>query len=275
MYRAAIVTLFSFAMILPSGGAEAKRKRRARGPAAACGLRYLPLIEGRTWTYQYAVPPLAEGEEPAADAPKARILTAKTPDTFTVRVKSVKQSAGKTTITLEESYRKVVRNTVLTCTSKGLTVPIDSFYFSGELPGALGFQIEDLELNGEMYPGKRGLKKGDTFWMDIKAKLLRSPGGEADMKHLNATIELERQIVISQPEEVEVEHGIHDAHLVEVELSGRTSLEPTPDKQSTLTIGKSRLWFADNLGLVRTYNRLGQGWELATFTDADGKAIEL
>lgn len=264
MFRASILALSAIALLSASPDrAEAKRKQK--GKAAACNLSYLPFVEGMSWKYQYAIPPGVEA--------RAGGLKAKVPDTFTIVVKSVEAKSAGATITLEESYRKVVRQTVLTCDSKGLRVPLESFYFAGELPGALGIQVENLEVEGAMYPGKAGLKRGESFYSDIKAQIVRTAGGDAKVEHPNASLEMERQITVGTRTDVEVEHGIHTAYPVEVALSGRAALAPTPDKQVALPDGIAMLWFAPKLGLVRSYNRLGQGWELVEHTDAAGNPI--
>ena len=73
--------------------------------------------------------------------------------------------------------------------------------------------------------------------------------------------------------DVEVEHGIHKAYPVEVAISGRVTLEPTPDKPVPMPQGNAMLWFATDIGLVRAYNRLGEGWELSSHTNVAGEEI--
>jgi hypothetical protein len=85
---------------------------------------------------------------------------------------------------------------------------------------------------------------------------------------------MERQITVGRREDVEVEHGIHRAYPVEVAISGRVALDVSPDKQVPLPDGNAVLWFTPGLGLVRAYNRLGQGWELAEMTDDAGNPVE-
>ncbi len=261
-------SLCALALLAFAGShADAKRNKKAKGPTPACGISYLPLIEGTTWKYQYAVPPGAN-ESPAG-------LRAKVPESFQIVVKEVKARKDSATITLEESYRKVVRTTVLTCDKKaGLVVPIDSFFFAGELPGAIGISIEDLKLKGEMYPGSAGLKKGDPYYVDVKATIIRNAGGDSKVEHPKSKLEMERQITVGSREDVEVEHGIHTAYKVDVALSGRLALDLSPDKSVPLPEGSATLWFAKGIGVVRSYNRLGQGWELTEHNNAAGEPIE-
>lgn len=254
-------------VLLAAPNADAKRKKKKSGPAPACDMNYLPFVLGVTWKYQYTIPP------GVSDAPGG--LRAKVPDTFQVVVKKVESTKESATITLEESYRKVVRTTVLTCDKKaGLVVPMDSFYFSGELPGAIGVTVEDLNLKGEMYPGSVGLKKGESYYVDVKATVLRAAGGDSKVEHPKSKLEMERQITIGEKTDVEVEHGIHTAYEVDVALSGRLALDVSPDKSVPLPEGSSTLWFANGIGLVRSYNRLGQGWELVEHNNAAGEPIE-
>ncbi len=254
--------------LLVSGTSDAEvfRWRKGKGSAADCNMSFLPFIEGATWKYQYAIPP---GSSETTNA-----LRAKVPETFSIRVKSIESHGDDAKITLEESYRTVVRTTILTCHKKyGLFVPIDSFYFSGELPGAIGVSIEDLSLKGEMYPGSAGFKEGDSFYVGGKATIVRTPAGDSNVEHPKFKLEIERQITIGSKEDVETEHGIHAAYKVEVTLSKRLALKPTPDKSVPLPEGNATLWFAKGLGLIRSYNRMGQGWELVEYTNAAGDPI--
>lgn len=265
--RSALVICALALLVSMAATADAKKKKK-KGAATACDISYLPFITGTTWTYQYAVPPNA------IDAPGG--IRAQVPETFQITVKNVEANSNAATITLEETYREVARTTTLTCDRKaGLIVPIDSFFFAGELPGALGITIENLKLDGEMYPGKGGLKKGESYYVDVKATLIRAAGGESKVEHSKSKLELERQISVGPREDIEVEHGIHSAYAVEVALSGRLALDVTPDKSVPLPEGKALLWFAKGLGVVRAYNRMGQGWELSEMTNAAGEAVEL
>ncbi|MBL4632726.1 MAG: hypothetical protein JKY56_02575 [Kofleriaceae bacterium] len=227
--------------------------------ASACGIRYLPFVEGRTWKYQYVIPPNAtEIEKP---------LKTKIPETFTITVKSIEASKGGATITLEEKYRDTAFKTVLTCTGDKLVVPLTSFFYLGELPGGLSMDVSDVAIDGPMYPGKGGLKKGVSYFAKIKAKIARPTTGKASAAHLPTTLEMERQLTVGKKEKVEVEHGLHNAYGVEFAISGRVSLDLTPDKKVFLPDGVAKIWFADGIGVVRAYNRMEQGWALAEMSD--------
>ncbi|MCP4447780.1 MAG: hypothetical protein GY811_20945 [Myxococcales bacterium] len=269
MSRPSSRTLFSIAILAASVGfasqADAKRGKKS-AVKSACKMKYLPFVTGYTWTYQYAIPP---GVEDRPGGIKARV-----PELVTVKVKSVQSVDGATAITLEESYRKVVTETVLRCDSKGLTVPLDSFFFAGELPGALGMSTEGLDRQGEMYPAAGGLSRGKSMYVEIKADIVRASAPDTSAVHPKAKLEIERQIEIGRSEDVEVEHGIHTATPVQVAISGRSALETTPEKKVSLPEGNAMLWFASGVGLVRAYNRLGQGWELTTFKDGAGANVE-
>ncbi len=246
--------------------AEAQRRNRKSKAVIACKMSHLPFATGRSWTYQYVIPPGVE------DRPGG--LKAKVPESVTIKVKSVESKGATTTITLDESYRKVSHETVLTCDSKGLVVPLHSFFFAGELPGALRMSTENLSIKGEFYPSSAGLKRGTSMYVEIKADVIRASAEGTAAKHPAAKLEIERQITVGTTEDVEVEHGIHKAAFVEVAISGRSSLAPMPDKKIALPEGNAQLWFASKIGLVRVYNRLGQGWELVKFVDGEGNNIE-
>ncbi len=270
MPRICSSTLVSLAMIAASfaihGDAEAQRRGKKSAAKPACKMKYLPFVTGYTWTYQYVIPP---GVEERANAIKAKV-----PEMLTITVKSVEPSSKGTAITLTESYRKVSTETVLTCDSKGLTVPLNSFYFAGELPGALGIDLEGQTDKGEIYPSAAGLSRGASMYVEIKSDVIRNSAPGTKAKHPAAKLEIERQITIGGSEEVEVEHGIHRATAVEIALSGRVALVTDLEKKVSLPEGNAMLWFTNGIGLVRAYNRLGQGWALATFKDASGADIE-
>ncbi len=270
MSRICSSTLVSLAIVATSfamtGEATAQRKSRGKAAKAACKMKFLPFVTGYTWTYQYAIPPGVE------DRPGG--IKAQAPESLTITVKSVESAAAGTAITLTESYRKVATETVLTCDSKGLTVPLNSFFFAGELPGALGIQLEGLDAKGEMYPSASGLSRGASMYVEIKTDAIRNSAPETTAKHPTAKVEIERQITIGGSEDVEVDHGIHKATAVEVALSGRTALATDLEKKVSLPEGKAMLWFSNGIGLVRAYNRLGQGWELTTFKDAAGADVQ-
>jgi hypothetical protein len=272
MSRICSSTLVSLALVAASfamtGDAEAQRKGRGKKTAAkaACKIKFLPFVTGYSWGYQYVIPP---GVEERAGGIKAKV-----PETLTITVKSVAPTSEGTAITLTESYRKVSTETVLTCDSKGLNVPLNSFYFAGELPGTLGITTDALAAKGEIYPSAAGLSRGASMYVEIKADVIRNSAPDTTAKHPLAKLEIERQITVGGSEEVEVEHGIHKATAVEVALSGRTALVTDLEKKVSLPEGTAMLWFSNGIGLVRAYNRLGQGWELQTFKDAAGADVE-
>ncbi len=265
MFRTSVVALSALLVLFAALPSATAKPKKAKAPASACGLSYLPFVEGTSWTYVYTIPPGIE-DQPG-------VLKAKMPESFTINVKSVVSEGKSATITLAESYRKITRETVLTCSESGLRVPLESFFFAGELPGALGISTANLTEKGELYPGKSGLKKGESFYVEVRGPLERVPGGDSKVVHLKANLEIERQITVGNKEEVEVEHGIHSATAVEVAVSGRVILEPTPDKPMPMPQGIAQLWFTPDIGLVRAYNRLGEGWELSSHKDAAGQEI--
>lgn len=257
----ALLSAMALTFVGGTMGAEAvgDAKPNAKKVSGACGIKFLPFVEGRSWKYQYVIPPNASEEE--------KPLKTKLPETFTITVKSIEETKTGATITLEEKYREIAHATVLTCTGSKLSVPMSSFFYLGELPGGLNMQVSDLKVEGLMYPGSAGLKKGVFYFAKVKAKVARPAMGESEAKHLPATFEMERQLTVGNKEKIEVEQGLHNAYGVEFAVSGRISLEVTPDKKVFLPDGVAKLWFADGVGVVRAYNRMEQGWELAEMTD--------
>lgn len=269
-----LLTALSALLVLPSDGLAKKRKNDKKGKAAsACGLDYLPFSEGHSYTYAFVFPPDVDESTSA--------VKAKAPETFGFKVMSVSEGKSGTEIQLEERYvfklgerdQEVKYNTTLVCTDDKLEVPPTSFFFAGEL-GTLGMELQNVKTKGETFPGKAGLVRGDAKYMELKADVLRKPAGGAKIEHSAAKLEIERQITIGKKAEVEVDYGTFDATEVEVAMSGRTALAETADKQVSLPEGTATMWFVPNVGLVRVYNRMGQGWALSTRSDAEGKAIE-
>src|SRR5690606_22147609 len=124
------VLLALAALAASPGGADAKKKKRGKAGAPACGLAFLPLVEGAEWTYEHFVPPEVEI--------KPGSLHQNPPDVVKIKVLKVEDDGSKTRITVEESWRKVTVQNQLVCTDKSLQVPPTSFFFAGAPGGGVG-----------------------------------------------------------------------------------------------------------------------------------------
>lgn len=241
--------------------AEGKKKKKEEEAAAsagkpgapACGIAFLPLVEGTTWTYKYFVP------ENVDAAPALHINS---PETLTVHVDKVAPSAdGGTTITVTESYRKVSLTHDLTCNKDNLQVPIDSFFFNGEPGGGIGMKIDKVDRKGESFLLKGGLK--ENTYQEFKAQVTRTPTEGSGAAIPPASLEVERKMTVKGKEPIDSEMGIHKNTIrVDIELTGRAALESQKDKPFNMPAMPSTMWFAPGVGLVRAESRAGWGWKL-------------
>ena len=252
--RFALAALLAALAIAPAtAGAQGKAKKK---PAVkpACGLRVLPMAPGVQWTYQYFVP------EGVQLPPGVRIQD---PPTMTVKVTKVEKSGDKTIISLEESYRKVVVNTQLECDKKGLIVPPESFFFAGQPGGGIQMTLGKIERTAETNVFAGGALKG-TAREDLKTSVTRIPSEGSGAVLTPAKLEIERQMTVNPNKEV-IESGLksHKANRLTIVMTGRSTLETTPDKPFNMPQLDVAMFFEPDVGVVQVRNSLGQGWKLS------------
>jgi hypothetical protein len=249
-----VLWLATSALLAVSPAAEGKEKKKKAGKpgASACGISFLPLVEGTEWTYKYFVP---DGVE---IPPGLHVVP---PDTLTIKVDKVEQSGDSATITVTETYRKVSGTREITCSKDSLQVPIDSFFFNGEPGGGIAIKLDKMERKGDSFltPGK-GLKE-DTY-QEFKALATRVPTEGSGAAMAPANLEVERKMVVRGNEATESEMGDHKAIRVDIELTGRAALESQKDKPFNMPAVPSSMWFAPGVGVVRAESRMGWGWKL-------------
>lgn len=238
--------------------AEGKKKKdgdKAAGKAGApaCGISFLPLVEGAEWSYKYFVP---EGAEPPPGQ-----LHVNPAETLTVRVDKVVPAADGATITVTETYRKVSITHDLTCTKDNLQVPLDSFFFNGEPGGGIGMKLDKLDRKGESFLTKGGLKE-NTF-QEFRAQAIRTPTQGSGAAIPPASLEVERKMTVRGKEPTESEMGEHKGAIrVDIEVTGRAALESQKDKPFNMPAVPSSMWFQPGVGVVRVESRVGWGWKL-------------
>ena len=251
--RFALAALLAALAIAPATvGAQGKGKKKAVKPA--CGLRVLPMAPGVQWTYQYFVP------EGVQLPPGVRIQD---PPSMTVKVVKVEKSGDKTVISLEESYRKVLVKTQLECDKKGLTVPPESFFFAGQPGGGLQMTLANIERKSETNVFAGGGLKGETF-EELKGSVTRVPSEGSGAQLTPAKLEIERKMVVNPNKEV-VESGLksHKANRLTINMTGRATLDTTPDKPFNMPQLDVAMFFEPDVGVVQVRNSLGQGWKLS------------
>lgn len=251
------------AVFLSPFAAEGKKKKKdkeeakagaVKAGAPACGIAFLPLVEGTEWTYNYFVPDNAvipEGQ-----------LHVEAPKTLTVHVDKVTASGDGATITVTESYRKVSLTHDLVCTKDNLNIPIDSFFFNGEPGGGIGIKIDKVDRKGESFLLKGGLKE-NTF-QEFRAMATRVPTEKSDAAIPPATLEVERKMTVKGKEPTESDMGEHKGAIrVDIELTGRAALDTQKDKPLNMAAIPSSMWFQPGVGVVRVESINGWGWKLA------------
>ncbi|HWM86647.1 MAG TPA: hypothetical protein VNO33_12435 [Kofleriaceae bacterium] len=251
--RLVLVVLAAALAVLPAS-ADAQKKKKKSKVKPACGLKVLPFAEGSEWTYQYFVP------EGVQLPPGVRIQD---PPTMTVKVTKIAKSGGKTIISLEESYRKVVVKTDLECDKKGLTVPPESFFFVGQPGGGLLMKLGKIERKAETNVFAGGGLKGEAF-EELKTTATREPSPGSGAAMTPAKMEIERKMTVGPGKET-VESGItsHKAQRLTIQMTGRATLETTPDKPFNMPTLDAAMFFEPDVGVVQVRNSLGQGWKLS------------
>lgn len=251
--RTFIVLVTTLLVGLSAAPGHAQKKAKP-----ACGLTFLPFVEGASWTYEMN----DADDEDAKKAPRG--VTAAQPESITIAVKSIESRGDEATIQLEESFRKVVVSTTITCTKKSTLVDPNSFLWAGEPGGGIHMKLTNLKRKGESYPGKKGLKGGTELFEEFKASVERSAAPKTKAKIRNGTVEMEREAKVGSSEPVILADGTDlKATRVEVSLSGRGQLEGEKGSPREMAAGaRSMLWFAPKVGLVKVSNRLNQTWVL-------------
>jgi hypothetical protein len=79
-----------------------------------------------------------------------------------------------------------------------------------------------------------------------------------------AKVEIERKMTVSGQKET-VESGItsHKATRLSIQMTGRATLQSTPDKPLNVPTLDVAMYFEPDVGVVVVRNSQGQGWKLA------------
>lgn len=239
----------------PTASFAQKKKKKAK---PVCGVSFLPMAEGAEWTYDFTVP----DDPPELPAGQLRLDH---PEKLTIKVTKVEKQGDAIQIHLEESYRKVVTNTVLSCDKETLQVDPSSFFANGEPGGGLGMTIENFKrADNPSYIHKKGKLKKDSWREDVSFEVTRTAEEGSSATHPKAKVEVERAVSVVGRDGVNSAMGDHPkATKVEVVITGRASVE---GKSVDMPQAKATLWFDNNIGIVRAENRFGQGWVLSGFT---------
>jgi hypothetical protein len=237
--------------MLGAGAAYAKPPAAAKPPTAAaaggakssaCGLMSVPMAPGNSWGYKAGT--------------KGIVIKV-------VDVQPGKDWANKpaTVISVEETYEGRTTKVNWTCTpTGGLSVGLESFFFSAEPGGGVGMQYNvtqheqvTLQPDAALIP--------EANWVEVyKVDVVRPDGGGAGATHLPAKLELDRHVIVHAVENIATSLGQWNAQKITVELRGRgivdTEKSEIPAKQT------GALYVVKGLGIVRLMDNNDKTWDL-------------
>jgi hypothetical protein len=237
--------MVSFAGLASFLASQSQAKPAPKAAQSACGLSYLPLVEGHSWTYEPV-------NQPPAGAPPANLI---------VNVTRVTPGpAGSAEIALEEVYRGQTVPMKATCTTAGLVLPPESFFFMAEPGGAPYLSLSNVEREGVSFP-IRGLKAGAQWLEEVRGDVIRPAAEGSNAAHGQGRFELERLATVQSTKEVaETGIGSHDVTRLEIEVLGRGIVG---EKSTELTVrNPAQLWFAPRIGVVRARDVAGREWQI-------------
>lgn len=234
-----IATLAAAAVAVAVPAAAQKVKR----PKPACGIKYLPLVEGNWWTYEPV-------NQPPAGPPAAQLK---------VEVLEVETEGKTTTIVMKETYREVEYEVIATCSAAGLVLPPESFFFAGEPGGVANMTIENFTHKGTSFPIK--LKPGAQWLEEITFDVLRGTTEGVKVEHEPAKVELERlTTVVWGQQMVDTAIQTYRTTPIEFQIVGRGLIG---EKSSEIPVrDKGFLWFTPLIGLARVREVSAREWQL-------------
>lgn len=249
------------ALVVPTGAAHAQRKP----PASACGIKALPFVQGNEWVYTAVQPP----EDIRQAAQKIAANKPKQPARVVIKVVSVTAlPGGAAEIVLEETADAVTKTTKATCVKDALDVGLESFFFSGEPGGALNYELSEPErpATEHSYVFQLGTLNVPEWIVNIKASFKRLPSEGIGVKLVDGTLDLQRIVKRGAPEAVTTGFGNFNAVPVQVELVGSVTLAYQPEEKFSIPANTfSKLWIADNVGVVQVSNSNGHTYHLTEF----------
>jgi hypothetical protein len=264
------------ALAAPAGNAHAQAQRK---PAPACGIKSIPFIQGTEWVYSAVSPP----EDIRQAALKIAANKPKQPDQVVIKVVAVKPlPGGAAEITLEERTTQtpvgtdkqpveLTKTTMATCAKDWLDVGLDSFFFSGEPGGALSYEISEAQRapNEHSYVFQLGTLRVPEWIVNIKATFKRVPSERVDVELVPGTLDLQRIVKRGAPEPVTTLIGEFSATPVQIELVGSVTLAFEPEEKFSIPANTfSKLWVADNVGVVQVANSNGHTYHLTEIRQA-------
>ena len=230
-------------------GAVAQKKGAAK-KAPACGLRNFPLFPGASWTYQAGV-----------DAMKISVD----------EVGPGKDAEGNpvTVIKVDETFKGETNKLEYTCTDKkGLRIPPESFFFTGEAGGLWGTSLT-ITKHDDVWLHPDAEVIGDSGWQELlNADAVRTDTGGRGAKHPDAKVKIERYVKVDGTEQLSVPAGTWNALKVTFQL--RASAYVGAEKADVFVDDKvpGNMWFVKDLGIVGYEDNLKtrKAWQLVATT---------
>jgi hypothetical protein len=242
-----LLALFSALLLVPAPAPAAKPKGgQAGGKPPACGMSYIPVVEGNTWAYKSNL---------------GKVIV--------VRIVSVgqgKDAAGRpaTIIEADEQYEGRALKTQWTCTpDKGLVVPPDSMFFAAEPGGGIGDQMT-ITAHEHVTLQPDATLVQDANWVEIiKADVARTDTSASGATHLPAKVELDRHVIVHNTENVATAVGQWNALKIGFELRGRGIVGDEVAEIPAKGDHPGTLWVVKGLGIVRMQDNFDKTWDLA------------
>jgi hypothetical protein len=248
---AGLTTVATSSLARPRAGAKPATKPAVGGKiASACGIRFLPLSVGNSWTYKSVAAPTAlpPAEEKQAPLPSKEIV---------VTVSAIDAKGADTVVTFDEQIGARKLKTTLSCGTGKVEFSPDAFWFGGEPGGMLGFEFPTFARTGPTWVLTKGTI-GETPWReDVKATWKRTPTKDSGAEANSGKLEMERAFTPVQPETLNTPLGMFPAEKLAIQITGRISIDgqAADVKPYELKAGLvNALWLVDNVGVVQVLN---------------------
>ncbi len=245
--------------------ASAQPKAKAAKPA--CGIRWLPLVEGREWTYVATQDPFGTpiSDDLAMTLEKAQKVAPKQVATVVIKVVKVVEGPTGAEITLEEKAGEVTLQTTARCAKDKMEISPQSFLFAGEPGGGLLVKLDKVTYEGVGFPGVAGFPKKFKNKLTVRADVVREPSAKTGAVLSPGRMELELDLENQGPDQAFTQDTKINVRGTRVgfDVSGRAAVAPQLDKTFEMPLGtKGRFWYGDGVGLIIVQNRIGHWYQL-------------
>lgn len=224
--------------------------KKAAAPQSPCGIKFLPVAVGNTWTYKNVPAPIAlpPAEEKQAPLPAKQV---------SVAITAVTAQGPDTMVTFEETVDGRKLTTSMKCSAGKIEFSPDAFFFNAEPGGYLGLELSNLERKGSTWTLTNGTI-GEAPWQEsFVAKWKRLPTKGTNASVNAGKVEVERVFTPAEPENVATPNGPVLAEKLAIAVTGRITVDGSAAdvKPYELKAGIiNTLWFADNIGVAQVLN---------------------